>query len=305
MQNVVLIAGQAGESLAQSLANRLGVPLAKRHIERFHDGETYVNITTPLAGKEVVVVQPTCPPVNDNLVELLALIDCCRRANVRKIHAVVPYFGYARQDRLTVPQTAISASMVARLLEASGLDHLLTLELHSPQEVGFFRIPVSHVQALDLFVTDIQAQNFTNAVVVTPDIGGVKRAKQLADALGLDLAIIHKERQGTATNSTVETLHIIGSVQGKTCILLDDMLDTGGTLAAAIHTLHQHGAASVQAYVTHGLFTPPAPARLAQAPLTRLVATNSVPAAQPMPATWRMLDVAPLFAHILTQVLNK
>jgi ribose-phosphate pyrophosphokinase len=271
-----LFSGTSNPALAREIANYLGVTDGPRVIKRFADGEIYLQIQESIRGCDVFLVQPTCAPVNDHLMELLIMVDACRRASARQITAVVPYYGYARADRKTAGRESITAKLVANLLVKSGVDRVLAMDLHSSQIQGYFDIPCDHIYGSPVLVDYIKARDLGELVVVSPDVGGVARArafaKQMSDA---PLAIIDKRRSG---HNVAESLTVIGDVAGKTAVLIDDMIDTGGTISQGARLLRQRGASRVLACATHPVFSPPASERLSEPGLfEEVIVTNSIP----------------------------
>ena len=270
-----LFSGNSNPELAREIGAYLGVPDGPRVIKRFADGELYIQIQESIRGCDVFLIQPTCAPVNDHLMELLIMVDACRRASARQITAVVPYYGYARADRKTAGRESITAKLVANLLVKSGVDRVLAMDLHSSQIQGYFDIPCDHIYGSPVLVDYLSSRNLEQVVVVSPDVGGVALAKQMHDA---PLAIIDKRRSG---HNVAESLTVIGDVTGKTAILIDDMIDTGGTICQGAKLLRQRGAARVLACATHAVFSPPAVQRLSEPGLfEEVVVTNSIPMLQ-------------------------
>jgi len=300
-----LIAGNANLPLAQSIAHAYRQKLTDATVSRFSDGEIRVEINQNLRGRDVFLLQPTCPPVNDNLMELLILADACRRASARSVTAVVPYFGYSRQERKSASRSPITAKLVADMMVASGVNRVLSLDLHAPQIQGFFNIPVDNLYGMPLFAKDIQTKykKKANMVVVSPDVGGVRRARALAKELGCPIAIIDKRRD-TPNQSVV--LHVIGDVKGKTCILLDDMVDTAGTLVNAAEALiDAHGAAHVSAYGTHGVLSGQAVERIMGSKLDEGVLTDTIRHELPKECkNIRFISAAPLLAEAMHRVIT-
>lgn len=301
-ENVRLIAGNANPPFAQAVAAKLGTRLAEARVGRFSDGEIRIAIHENMRGMDVFVLQPTCPPVNDNLMELLILLDALRRASAARITAVVPYFGYARQDRKAESRSPISAKLVADMIVSAGAHRLLSLDLHSGQMQGFFNVPVDNLFAEPLFADDIRTTYGTDLVVVSPDVGGVVRARSLANRLGVPLAIIDKRRSGPNES---QVMNVIGDVKGRLCVMIDDMVDTAGTLCKAADALvNVEGAAKVVAYATHGVLSGEARARIAASHLGEVVVTDSLPVA---PAgrpgqRLRVVSAAPLVAEAIRRV---
>ncbi|MSR00435.1 MAG: ribose-phosphate pyrophosphokinase [Gammaproteobacteria bacterium] len=273
---MALFTGNANPALAQAIARHLTVPLGRAVVGRFSDGEVNVELIENVRGRDVFLVQPTCPPVNDSLMELLIMADACRRGSAASITAVVPYMGYSRQDRRPrATRSAISAKLVANMMMESGIDRMLTVDLHAEQIQGFFDIPVDNVYASPVLLGDAWQQGYQNMIVVSPDVGGVVRARALAKRLDdADLAIIDKRRP-RANESKV--MNIIGEVKGKVCILIDDMIDTAGTLCLAAQALKDEGAVKVVAYITHPLLSGAALERISTSALDQLVVTDTIP----------------------------
>ncbi|KAA1182725.1 ribose-phosphate pyrophosphokinase [Rhizobium tropici] len=269
-----VFAGNSNRHLAEAICNYLNVPLGKASVRRFADQEIFVEIQENVRGEDVFVVQPTAFPANDHLMELLIMIDAMRRSSARRITAVLPYFGYARQDRRASGRTPISAKLVANLITEAGADRVLTLDLHAGQIQGFFDIPTDNLYALPILTRDIKANyDIGNVMVVSPDVGGVVRARALAKRLDCLLAIVDKRRDRPGES---EVMNIIGEVAGKDCILIDDIVDSGGTLCNAADALLARGAASVTAYITHGVLSGGAVTRVANSQLKELVITDSI-----------------------------
>ncbi len=269
-----LLACNSNPSLSQNIANYLGSKLVNVEIKRFADMEVFVEIKENVRGEDIFVLQSTSFPANDNIMELLIAIDALRRASAKRITAVIPYFGYARQDRKVAPRTPISAKLVANLITSAGADRVLTMDLHAGQIQGFFDIPLDNLYAAPVFVRDIK-KNFEleNLVVVSPDVGGLVRARAIAGKIGADLAIVDKRRPRAGVS---EVMNIIGEVESKNCIIVDDMIDSGGTLCNAAEALLEKGAKSVSAYITHGVLSGKASERIANSKLKTLVITDSI-----------------------------
>lgn len=269
-----IFSGNAHPALAREICKSLGVPLGKADVGRFPDGEVRLQILENVRGMDVFLIQPTCRPVNDNLVELLIMLDAFRRASADRITAVIPFYGYARQDRKDRPRVPISSKLVADLLTSAGANRVLALDLHAGQIQGYFNIPVDHLYSTPVTVDFFRRLKLKNAVVVSPDPGGVERARAFAKRLDFPLAIIDKRREDA---QTVEVMNVIGRVEGKTCLIVDDMIDTGGTLVHSAQALLDNGAREVYACCTHGVFAGEAIEKICHSPLTRLVITNSIP----------------------------
>jgi ribose-phosphate pyrophosphokinase len=300
--NTVLFTGNANPALAREIAQTLGVELGKAKVERFSDGEVDVEIRQNVRARDVFVVQPTCAPTNEFLMELLIMVDAFKRASARRITAVIPYFGYARQDRRPrSTRVPISAKVVANLLETVGVERLLTMDLHADQIQGFFDIPVDNIYASPVLLSDLKSKAYPNLVVVSPDVGGVVRARALAKQLGSDLAIIDKRR---AAANVSEVMHVIGDIEGRNCVIMDDMIDTAGTLVKAAEVLKERGANRVYAYCTHPVFSGPAIERIAASQLDEVVITNTIALSKAAQASKkiRQLSVAFLFAETIRRI---
>ncbi|XP_072962960.1 ribose-phosphate pyrophosphokinase 1-like [Typha angustifolia] len=272
-----IFSGTANPALAQEIANYLGMGLGKIKIKRFADGEIYVQLQESVRGCDVFLVQPTCPPANENLMELLVMIDACRRASAKNITAVIPYFGYARADRKTQGRESIAAKLVANLITEAGANRVLACDLHSGQSMGYFDIPVDHVYGQPVILDYLASKTICSddLVVVSPDVGGVARARAFAKKLSdAPLAIVDKRRQG---HNVAEVLNLIGDVKGKVAVMVDDMIDTAGTIAKGAALLHQEGAREVYACSTHAVFSPPAIERLSSGLFQEVIITNTVP----------------------------
>ena len=269
-----LVAGNSNRPLAEAIAKYLNIPLTKSDIRRFADEEVFVEIQENVRGEDVFIIQSTSFPANDNLMELLITIDALRRASARRITAVIPYFGYARQDRKPGPRTPISAKLVANLIEAAGADRVLTLDLHAGQIQGFFDIPTDNLFGAPVFVEDIQSRfNGDDLMVVSPDVGGVVRTRALGKRINADLAIVDKRRERAGES---EVMNIIGDVNGRKCLLVDDIVDSAGTLCNAAAALMDNGASSVSAYVTHGVLSGAATERVNNSVMEKLLITDSI-----------------------------
>jgi ribose-phosphate pyrophosphokinase len=274
VKRVCLFTGNANPELAVEIAQVLGTPLGEARVSRFSDGETFCEIRENVRGLDTYVVQPSSSPVNDNLMELLIMCDALRRASAASITAVIPYYGYARQDRKVAPRTPITSKLVADLLVAAGVDRVLCVDLHAGQIQGFFNIPFDHLYALPVFLTDyLQLRFDENAVFVSPDAGGVERARAYSKRLDASLAIIDKRRERANVS---EVMHLIGDVEDRDCIIIDDIIDTAGTLCNAARAVMEHGARRVVACATHGVLSGPAVQRIAESRLEEVVVTNSI-----------------------------
>jgi ribose-phosphate pyrophosphokinase len=301
---IKLVAGNSNRPLAEAIARHIGRPLTKGQCKRFADMEIFVEIQENVRGQDVYVIQPTSFPANDNLMELLILIDALKRASARRITAVMPYFGYARQDRKPGARTPISAKLVANLIERSGADRVLTVDLHAGQIQGFFDIPTDNLFSAPVMVSDIKRSMPTEEiVVVSPDVGGVVRARALAKRINAPIAICDKRRERA---NEVEVLNVIGDVKGHRCILVDDIVDTGGTLCSAADALLKAGATEVLAYITHGVLSGGAVAKIQNSRLKSLVITDSIEPTAAVRATKniRVLSLAPLLAAAIWRTAN-
>ena len=300
---VTVLSGNAHPALAQEICRHLHVPLGRMNVGRFSDGEVMVEIMENIRGREVYLVQSTCPPVNENLVELLVMTDAAKRASAAKVTALIPYFGYARQDRRPrANRVPISAKLMAQLIGAAGVDRVLTVDLHADQIQGFFDIPVDNLYASPVLLGDAWKQEYDDIVVVSPDVGGVVRARALAKRLDdADLAIIDKRRPQA---NMAEVMNVIGEVQGKVCILIDDMVDTAGTLCIAAQTLKEQGAVRVVAYITHPVLSGPAVERISASVLDELVVTDTIPLSEAARACDRIrqLSVGELLAETMRRI---
>ena len=300
--NTVLFTGNANPVLSQEIATHLGLDLGKAVVGRFSDGEVTVEIQQNVRARDVFVIQPTCAPTNENLMELLIMVDALKRASARRITAVIPYYGYARQDRRPrSTRVPISAKVVADLLETVGVERLLTMDLHADQIQGFFNIPVDNIYASPVLLSDLQSKRYDDLVVVSPDVGGVVRARALAKQLNCDLAIIDKRRPKANVS---EVMHVIGEIEGRTCVIMDDMTDTAGTLVKAAEVLKERGAKRVYAYCTHAVFSGPALERIKNSQLDEVVVTNTIPQGEDVKncAKVRELSVAFLFAETIRRI---
>ncbi|MDZ7803942.1 ribose-phosphate diphosphokinase [Thiohalophilus sp.] len=303
---MMIFAGNANPQLAQDITTRLSLPLGKALVGKFSDDEVMVEIMENVRGKDIFIVQPTCHPSNDNLMELLVMVDALRRSSAARITAVIPYFGYARQDRR--PRSArvpITAKVVADMISAAGTDRVLTVDLHADQIQGFFNIPVDNVYASPILLGDVWRQKYPNLMVVSPDVGGVVRARALAKRLDdADLAIIDKRRPRA---NDARVMNIIGDVRDRTCIIVDDLVDTAGTLCKAANALKEHGARKVVAYCTHPVLSGPAVDNITHSSLDELVVTDTIPlssAASECPNI-RQLSIAELLAETIRRISSE
>jgi ribose-phosphate pyrophosphokinase len=302
---MMVFTGNANPKLAEDVVRKLNLRLGKAIVGRFSDGEVMVEIMENVRGKDVFVLQSTCTPTNDTLMEVLVMVDALKRASAGRITAAIPYLGYARQDRRPrSARVAITAKVVANMLTTAGVDRVLTMDLHSDQIQGFFDIPVDNVYASPILLGDVWKQNYQNLIVVSPDVGGVVRARALAKRLEADLAIIDKRRPKP---NVAKVMHIIGEVKDRTCVLMDDMVDTANTLCEAAAALKEHGAARVAAYCTHPVLSGPAIERISKSALDELVVTDTIPLRDDARACGRIrqLSVAELLAETMQRVSNE
>jgi ribose-phosphate pyrophosphokinase len=301
----MIFTGNANPVLAAEIAQHLGTQLGAANVGRFSDGEVTVEITQNVRTREVFVIQSTCAPTNENLMELIIMVDALKRASASRISAVIPYFGYARQDRRPrSSRVPITAKVVANMLQAVGVDRVLTMDLHADQIQGFFDIPVDNIYASPVLLGDLRAKNYSDLLVVSPDVGGVVRARALAKQLNCDMAIIDKRRPKANVS---EVMHVIGDIDGRNCVIMDDMIDTAGTLVKAAEVLKERGAKSVYAYCTHPIFSGPAIERISKGnALDEVVVTNTIPLSQAAQACGkiRQLSVAPLMAETIARIAS-
>ena len=303
--SLMVFAGNATPKLAADVAKRLNISLGRAQVGRFSDGEVSVEIHEHVRGKDVFVLQSTCAPANENLMELLVMVDALKRASAGRITAAIPYFGYARQDRRArSSRVPIAAKLVANMLMASGVDRVLTMDLHAEQIQGFFDIPVDNIYSLPILLADVWKQNFDDLMVVSPDVGGVVRARALAKRLECDLAIIDKRRPKANVS---EVMNIIGEVEGRTCVVMDDMVDTAGTLCKAASALKAHGAKRVLAYCTHPVLSGAAIERINASDLDEMVVTDSIPLREEAQkgSRIRQLSVADVMAETMRRISNE
>ena len=297
-----ILAGNSNRPLVEAIAGHLNVPLTKAAIRRFSDMEVFVEVLENVRGEDVYVIQSTSYPANDNLMELLVCIDALRRGSALRINAVIPYFGYARQDRKTGPRTPISAKLVANLITKAGADRVLTLDLHAAQIQGFFDIPTDNLFAAPVFAKEIKANHGADTLtIVSPDVGGVLRARAIAKRLDAELAIIDKRRESAGVS---QVMHVIGDVKGRRCILVDDIVDSAGTLCNAAEALIEGGASTVSAYVTHGVLSGGAVARVTASPMEFLIITDSIQATEAVRQAdnIRQLTIAPLLSEAIRRI---
>ena len=297
-----LLTGNANRPLAEEIAQYLHVPMADAEVTRFSDGEVYVQVDENVRGADVFVIQPTCPPVNDTLMELLIMVDAMKRASARRVTAVLPYYGYARQDRKVQSRVPISARLVADLLEVAGIQRVLALDLHAGQIQGFFSVPVDHLFAGPVVMIDyLRKKDLRDPVIVAPDAGGVERARALAKRFDAGLAIIDKRREGPGQ---AVAMHLIGDVKGRDAVVIDDIIDTAGTLTQAVTALEREGARRIMACGVHAVLSGPAIERIAASPIEEVVVTNSIPLSEAKRAAARItvLSVAPLLGEAIRRI---
>ncbi len=305
LDNMMVFTGNANPALAEKVAHHLGMPLGKAHVGRFSDGETLVEIMDNVRGRDVFIMQPTCAPSNDNLMELVVMIDAIKRSSARRITAVIPYYGYARQDRRPrTARVAITAKVVADMITVAGAHRVLTMDLHADQIQGFFNIPTDNIYGGPVLLGDIWRIEYPDLLVVSPDVGGVVRARALAKHLEADLAIIDKRRPRP---NEAKVMHIIGEVKGRTCVLMDDLVDTAGTLCEAAAALKNNGAKKVVAYCTHPVLSGAAVERIENSQLDELVVTDTIPLRPEAKACKRirLLSVAELLAETMRRVATE
>ena len=300
MRGYKVFSGTANQELSRQIAKYLGIPLSEASIKRFSDGEISVQIGESVRGKDVFIIQSTCAPTDTNLMELLILTDAIKRSSASTVTAVIPYFGYARQDRKAAPRVSITAKLVANMIETAGIDRVVTMDLHAGQIQGFFDIPVDNLYGTITFINYLKNKHLSNPIVASPDIGGVARARSLAKQLNLDLAIIDKRRE-KANES--EVMNVIGDANGKDVILIDDMVDTAGTLIKAAAAFKERGATSVTAFCTHPVLSGPAYERIATGAIDELVVTDTIPLKEQNEHI-KVISVAPLFAEVIRRVYH-
>lgn len=300
---IKIFAGNSNMPLALEICQHLSVGIGNAKVNAFSDGEVQVEIGDNVRGRDVFVIQSTCAPSNNHLMEMLVMVDALKRASAARINAVVPYFGYARQDRKVAPRAPITAKLVADLISVAGVDRLLTVDLHAGQIQGFFDIPVDHLYAAPVILEEIRSKNLEGLIIVSPDAGGTERARAFAKRLNAGLAIIDKRRSGPNVS---EVMHIIGDVAGKNCIIVDDMIDTAGTLCTATGALVNAGALSVSACATHGVLSGPALERIAASDLREVVITNTIPTQDKLEKCERLrsLSVSKLLAEAIRRIHN-
>ena len=300
MRGYKIFSGTANPEFAKKISRYLSLPLSECAIKTFSDGEISVQIGESVRGKDVFVIQPTCAPANSNLMELLILTDALKRSSANSITAVVPYFGYARQDRKAAPRVPISAKLVANMMQTAGIDRVVTMDLHAGQIQGFFDVPVDNLYGSLIFLDYLKEKNLKNPIIASPDVGGVARARSFAKKLSLDLVIVDKRRE-EANKS--EVMNIIGDVAGKDVILIDDMIDTAGTIVKAAGAFKEQGAKSVSAFCTHAVLSGPAYERIESGALDGLVVTDTIPLKQESDRI-KVISVAPLFGEVIRRVYH-
>jgi len=300
MSNYMIFSGTANPALSQEISEYLDTPLSKATINRFSDGEINIQIAESVRGKDVYIVQPTSAPANSNLMELLIMVDALKRSSAKSITAVIPYFGYARQDRKAAPRVPISAKLVADMLETAGVTRVITVDLHASQIQGFFNIPVDNLYGANLFIDYIRTKELKNPIIASPDIGGVARARYFAERLGLEMVIIDKRRQKA---NEAEVMNIIGSVEGKDVVLIDDMIDTAGTMVKGAKALKANGATSVMAYCTHPVLSGPAFERIENGELDELVVSNTISLSKES-SKITVLSIADLLGESIRRINN-
>jgi ribose-phosphate pyrophosphokinase len=300
MDRCKVFTGNANPALAEEVCANMNIPLGRSQLTRFSDGESYFQILENVRGVDVFVMQSTCSPVNTNLMELFIMIDAFKRASAGRITAVIPYYGYARQDRKDKPRVPITSKLVADLITEAGTDRILTMDLHANQIVGFFRIPVDHLYAAPVILKYISEQRFENLTIVSPDAGGVERARAFAVRLNAQLAIVDKRR---VAPNVAESMNVIGDVAGRTCVIVDDIIDTAGTLTSTAESLKQKGASSIHATCSHAVFSGPAIERIHNSPIERVVVTNTIPLSdQKRSPKIVQLSVGELLAKAITNI---
>ena len=300
MKGFKIFTGNAHPEFSKELAYHLDCTLSKAVITRFSDGEISAQISESVRGKDVFIVQPTCAPTNDTLMELLIMTDAFKRSSANSINAVIPYFGYARQDRKAAPRVPITAKLIANLIQSAGINRVITMDLHAGQIQGFFDIPVDNLYGAIIFRDYVRHKNLANPIIASPDIGGVARARYFANQLGLDLVIVDKKRERANVS---EVMNIIGDVQGKDVILIDDMIDTAGTMCKAAAVLKERGAKSVMAIGTHAVLSGEAYKRIEESVLDEVILSNSIPLKQEIKKI-KILSVAPLFAEVVRRIYH-
>ena len=300
MRGYKIFSGTANPEFARKISKYLSLPLSECAIKTFSDGEISVQVGESVRGKDVFIIQPTCAPANSNLMELLILSDALKRSSASSITAIIPYFGYARQDRKAAPRVPITAKLVANMIQAAGINRVVTMDLHAGQIQGFFDIPVDNLYGSIVFPDYLKTKNLKNPIIASPDVGGVARARSFAKKLGLDMVIVDKRRE-EANKS--EVMNIIGDVNGKDVVLIDDMIDTAGTIVKAAEAFKNNGANSVMAYCTHAVLSGPAYERIATGAIDELVVTDTIPLKEENEHI-KVISVAPLFGEVIRRVYH-
>lgn len=301
-EEIKVFSGSANPQLAKKICDFLKIPLGQAEVTRFNDGEIFVKIKENVRGRDVFIVQPTCPPQNDNLMELLILIDAMRRASADRITAVIPYYGYARQDRKDQPRVPITAKLVANLITAAGADRVLTMDLHADQIQGFFDIPVDHLYAAPVFIEYFKTKKLKNLIVMSPDVGGIKSARALAKRIGVDFGVVDKRRINA---SRTEVMNVLGDVEGKVVVIVDDMATTAGSLTEAAKAIQKRGAKEIYAAVTHPVLCGPALDRVKASPLKEMVVSDSIPIRDKKASKKiKVLSVAQLLGEAIHRIHN-
>ena len=300
-KSTCVFSGNSNSALAERIANYLELPLGRSRVSRFSDGEVFAEIRENVRGVDVYIIQSTCAPVNDNLMELLVMVDALKRASAGSITAVIPYYGYARQDRKSAPRTPITAKLVADLLSASGVNRVVSMDLHAGQIQGFFNMPFDHIYAMPVFLEHLRPRFTTPPVLVSPDAGGVERTRAYAKRLDAHLAIVDKRREG---KNVSEVMNIIGDVEGRECVVLDDMIDTAGTMTNAALALSNKGASRVLAAATHPVLSGPALERIVESPIEEVIVTDTIPLGEAARGTgiFRVLSVAGLLGETIKRI---
>jgi ribose-phosphate pyrophosphokinase len=299
---MLLFSGNANKKLAEEIAQYLDTSISPMEITNFVDGEIFLKILENVRGADAFIIQPTCPPVNDNLMELLLIIDALKRSSARRITAVIPYYGYARQDRKTEPRVPISAKLVANILTVAGASRVLVIDLHVGQIQGFFDIPVDHLFAAPLMIDYIKSKRLSNLAIVSPDPGGVERARAFAKRLNATLAVIDKRRP---ERNVAELMHIVGDIEGRNVVIVDDMIDTGGTIIQAAEAIKQGGAKDVYVCSTHGVFSKDALEKLQKSVLKEVIVTNTIPQKEGGYNKMKVLSIAPLLGEAIKRIHNE
>jgi ribose-phosphate pyrophosphokinase len=302
-KEIKVFTGNSNIALSEEIAEIIGLPLGKAVVKKFSDGECCINIGEGVRGCDIFLIQSTCPPVNDNVMELLIMIDALKRASAGRITAVMPYFGYARQDRKAKSRDPISAKLLANIITVAGADRILTMDLHASQIQGFFDIPVDHLEGGNILSRYIRKsfENFDELVVLAPDVGSVNRSRKVAERLGLPIAIVDKRRQKA---NECEIMNVVGDIKGKTCLIVDDLIDTAGTICKGAQVIKEMGAKEIYAFCTHALLSGEAITRLEASPIKELVVLNTIPLDGKQSKMINMLSVAPLFAEAIERIYS-